>query len=166
MSLQSSSWGSPVGLVVGVLAVGVALGSSRRLNAFFGPWVTVLYSVPIIAVTPLFIIWIGFGITAKVVIVAVASFFPIVINTPAGVQSVDSGLQDVCTAFRATRVERVPLRLIPGSVPYILAGLRLSSADGLIALVFADFFGATAGIGYLLNGSSQFQIRGRIRRQW
>ena len=153
-SLQSYVLGFVIGAVIGI-AVGVALGSSRRLNTIFGPWITILYTVPIIAVTPLFILWIGFGLAAKVTIIALATFFPIVINTRAGAQSVDSGLHDVCTAFRASRVERFRYVIIPGSVPYILAGLRLSIGRSLIALVFADFFGATAGIGYLiLNGSS------------
>ena len=151
-SLQTFFLGFALGFSVGVL-VGVIVGASRRVNAFIGPWITIFYSIPIIALAPLFIIWIGFDMKARVVIVAVASFFPVVINTRAGVQSVDRGLRDVCTAFRATRLEAFRYVLIPGSVPYILAGVRLGLGRGLIALIFADFYGATAGLGYALNTS-------------
>jgi ABC-type nitrate/sulfonate/bicarbonate transport system permease component len=150
LSLQIFFLGFALAFVAGV-TVGVLVGASRRLNAIFGPWITIFYSIPIIALAPLFIIWIGFDMKARVVIVAVASFFPVVINTRAGVQSVERGLRDVCTAFRATRLEAFRYVLIPGSVPYILAGVRLALGRGLIALIFADFFGATAGLGYVLN---------------
>jgi len=152
LSLQIFFLGFALGFAAGALA-GVMVGASRRLNAFVGPWITIFYSIPIIALAPLFIIWIGFDMKARVVIVAVAAFFPVVINTRAGVQSVERGLRDVCTAFRATRVESFRYVLIPGSVPYILAGVRLALGRGLIALIFADFFGATAGLGYVLNTS-------------
>jgi ABC-type nitrate/sulfonate/bicarbonate transport system permease component len=152
LSLQILFFGFIAGFAAGVV-IGVVVGSSRRLNAIFGPWITIFYSIPIIAVAPLLIIWIGFDMKARIVIVAVAAFFPVVINTRAGVQSVERGLRDVCTAFRASRMEVFRFVLIPGSVPYILAGIRLGLGRGLIALVFADFFGATAGLGYLLNTS-------------
>ena len=152
LSLQILFLGFVLGFAAGVV-IGVVVGSSRRLNAIFGPWITIFYSIPIIAVAPLLIIWIGFDMKARVVIVAVAAFFPVVINTRAGVQSVERGLRDVCTAFRASRMEVFRFVLVPGSVPYILAGVRLGLGRGLIALVFADFFGATAGLGYLLNTS-------------
>jgi ABC-type nitrate/sulfonate/bicarbonate transport system permease component len=152
LSLQIFFLGFALGFGVGVL-VGVVMGASRRLNAIFGPWITIFYSIPIIALAPLLIFWIGYDMKAHVIIVGVAVFFPVVINARAGVQSVERGLRDVCTAFRATRIEAFRYVLIPGSVPYILAGVRLALGRGLIAMVFADFIGATAGLGYVLNTS-------------
>lgn len=152
LSLQTFFLGFALAFVVGVL-VGVVVGASRRLNAIFGPWITIFYSIPIIAVAPLLIFWIGFDMKARVVIVAVAAFFPVVINTRAGVQSVERGLRDVCTAFRASRMETYRFVLIPGAVPYILAGVRLALGRGLVALIFADFFGATAGLGVVLSAA-------------
>jgi ABC-type nitrate/sulfonate/bicarbonate transport system permease component len=156
LSLRTFFLGFLLGFSVGVL-VGVSVGASRRLNAFIGPWITIFYSIPIIALAPLLIAWIGFDMKARVVIVAVAAFFPVVINSRAGVQSVDRGLRDVCTAFRATRREAFRYVLIPGSVPYILAGVRLALGRGLIALIFADLYGATVGLGVALNTANNTQ---------
>jgi ABC-type nitrate/sulfonate/bicarbonate transport system permease component len=149
------------GLVLGV-AAGVALGASRRLNVIFSPWLTIFYTVPIIALAPLIIIWFGIGMLAKEVVVGLAVFFPIAINTRSGVQSVDSGMRDVCTAFRASRAEKLRYALLPGSVPYTLAGVRISVGRGLVALIFADFFGATAGIGLLITTGQQTLNTGAV----
>jgi ABC-type nitrate/sulfonate/bicarbonate transport system permease component len=157
-SLQNFFLGFLIGFAFGVVA-GVLLGSSRRLNAIFGPWLTIFYSIPIIALTPLIMAGFGFGMFARVMIVALAVFFPVVINARAGVQSVGRGFHDVCTAFGSSRVERFRDALVPGAVPYILAGVRLGLGRGLIALIFADFFGALEGLGYLLSAAqSNVQI--------
>jgi ABC-type nitrate/sulfonate/bicarbonate transport system permease component len=154
VGLEEFFVGFAFGLVLGI-GVGVALGSSRRLNTIFSPWLTIFYTIPIIALAPLIIIWFGFGQTAKYVVVGLAVFFPIAINTRSGVQSVDQGMHDVCTAFRASRTEKLRYALLPGSVPYTLAGVRISVGRGLVALIFADFFGAVAGLGYLINVNQQ-----------
>jgi ABC-type nitrate/sulfonate/bicarbonate transport system permease component len=161
LSLQIFFLGFTLGFMAGTI-VGVTVGASRRVNAFVGPWITIFYSIPIIALAPLFIIWIGIDMKARVVIVAVAAFFPVVINTRAGVQSVERGLRDVCTAFRATRIEAFRYVLIPGSVPYILAGVRLALGRALIALIFADFFGATGGLGYVLNSAQSSVLTANV----
>jgi ABC-type nitrate/sulfonate/bicarbonate transport system permease component len=153
-SMQEFVLGFAVALVAGVLA-GVALGTGRRIGTFLNPWVTILYTVPVIALAPLFIVSLGIGMAAKVVVVAVTAFFPVAINTRTGVQSVDSALHEVSRAFRASRLETFRSVIIPGSLPYILTGVRLGLGRGLIALVFADLFGATAGLGYLILTSEQ-----------
>jgi ABC-type nitrate/sulfonate/bicarbonate transport system permease component len=146
--------GFGIALVAGV-AVGVGLGRSRRLAAFFDPWLTIFYTVPVIAIAPMIIIGLGITLTAKVVIVGSATFFPILLNTQAGVRNLDNGLADVATSFRATRTETLRYVILPGSVPYILTGVRLGVGRGLIALVAGDLFGATSGIGYLILSGEQ-----------
>jgi ABC-type nitrate/sulfonate/bicarbonate transport system permease component len=159
-SLQNFTVGFFIGFGVGAV-VGVALGSSRRLNTILGPWVTIFYSIPIIVLAPLVIAWLGFDAKARILIVAVAAFFPVVINTRAGVQSTGRGFQDVCTAFGSSRVERYRDALIPGAAPYILAGVRLALGRGLIAVVFADIFGALEGLGYVLaSANSNARLEG------
>jgi ABC-type nitrate/sulfonate/bicarbonate transport system permease component len=111
---------------------------------------------------PLIIVSLGIGMLAKVVIVVVSAFFPIVINTRAGVQSVDRSLHDVSTAFRTSRWERFRFVILPGSIPYVLAGVRLGLGRGLIGLVFGDLFGATAGLGYLLLSAQQNLQTGNV----
>jgi len=161
VSLVQFSVGFVIALVAGV-AVGVALGSSRRLATVFNPWVTIFYTIPVIAMAPLIIVSLGIGMLAKVVIVVVSAFFPIVINTRAGVQSVDRSLHDVCTAFRTSKWERFRFVILPGSIPYVLAGVRLGLGRGLIGLVFGDLFGATAGLGYLLLSAQQNLQTGNV----
>jgi ABC-type nitrate/sulfonate/bicarbonate transport system permease component len=159
-SLQNFTFGFLIGFALGAVA-GVVLGSSRRLNTILGPWVTIFYSIPIIVLAPLIIAWIGIDQKARIFIVAIAVFFPIVINTRAGVQSTGRGFQDVCTAFGSSRFERYRDALVPGAVPYILAGVRLALGRGLIAVIFADLFGAIEGLGFVLQASySSFRLEG------
>lgn len=153
--------GLAIALVLGI-AVGARLGTGRRLSEFLNPWVTVLYTVPVIALAPLFILSLGIGMKAKVVVVVVASFFPLAMNTRTGIQSVDPGLHEVCRAFRASKAETFRYLLLPGAVPYVLTGVRLALGRGLISLVFADLFGATAGLGYLILSSEQNVETGNV----
>jgi ABC-type nitrate/sulfonate/bicarbonate transport system permease component len=146
--------GFAIAIVLGV-GLGVVLGVNRRLASFFDPWVMVFYTVPVIAIAPMIILGLGITVTSKVVIVAAAAVFPILINTQAGVRSVDRGLHDVSVAFRANRIERLRFVLLPGSVPYILTGVRLGVGRGLISVVAGDLFGATSGIGYLILAGQQ-----------
>jgi len=154
VSVEQFFIGFAYALVLGV-TVGVLLGASPRASRFLSPWLMILYTVPVIALAPLIIIWFGIGDTAKVVIVATSAFFPIAINTKVGVAGTDRALIDLTTVFGATRVERLRTVLVPNAVPYILAGVRLGIGRGLVGLVFGDLFGATAGLGYLILRSQQ-----------
>ncbi len=153
--------GFAISLVLGIVA-GARLGTGKRLAEFLNPWVTILYTVPVIALAPLFILSFGIGMKAKVIVVVVASFFPLAMNTRTGIQSADPGLHDVCRAFRATKTETFRYMLLPGAVPYVLTGVRLALGRGLISLVFADLFGATAGLGYLILSSEQNVETGNV----
>jgi ABC-type nitrate/sulfonate/bicarbonate transport system permease component len=155
LSLYQLIVGMAIAVVAGT-ATGLLLGTSRWLAAAIGPWVTALYTIPVIAVTPLVIVALGFGDTAKILIVAASAYFPIAINTQAGAAQVMSGqLRDVTRAFRASRLEVFRDLTLPGAVPYILIGVRLAIGRALIALVAADLFGSTSGIGYLILSGQQ-----------
>jgi ABC-type nitrate/sulfonate/bicarbonate transport system permease component len=146
--------GFAVAIVLGV-GLGVLLGTSRRLAALFDPWVMIFYTVPVIAIAPMIIIGLGITLTAKVIIVSSASLFPILLNTQAGVRNLDRGLREVAVAFRAGRLEALRYVVLPGSIPYILTGVRLGVGRGLVSLVAGDLFGATAGVGYLILSGEQ-----------
>ncbi|MEW2549914.1 ABC transporter permease [Streptomyces sp. NPDC047002] len=155
LSLAQLLIGLAIATAVGVPA-GLLLGTSRPLAAALGPWVTALYTIPVIAVAPLVIVGLGFGFTAKVAIVAASGFFPLVINTQAGAASVvGGGLRDVTRAFRANAFETLCHLTLPGTAPHILTGLRLAIGRALIALVAADLFGSTSGLGYLIISGQQ-----------
>jgi ABC-type nitrate/sulfonate/bicarbonate transport system permease component len=155
LSLVQLLVGMVIAIVLGTVA-GLLLGSQRWIGAAVGPWITALYTIPVIAVAPLVIVGLGIGDTAKIAIVAASGFFPIAINTQAGAsQVIGSSLRDVPRAFRANRVETLLFLVIPGTVPFVLTGIRLAIGRALIALVAADLFGSTSGIGYLILAGQQ-----------
>lgn len=153
-SLEEFFLGLAAAIAVGML-VGFCLGLSRRASAIFDPWVTVLYTVPVIAVAPLIVVALGLGTTPKVVIVAISGFFPIAINCQAGTRQVDGRLRDVCLAFGASRREIFRFALLRGTAPYLLTGVRLAIGRGLIGVVAGDLFGATKGLGFLILSGQQ-----------
>lgn len=144
--LLSASVGVPLGLI---------MGASRTVNDYADPWLTALYATPNIALAPLFIIWLGLGDASHIAIIALAAFFPIIINTIAGVQAVHNDLREVGIAYNANQLETFSKIDFPGSMPYIFTGLRLAVARGLVGVVVADLFGATAGLGHLILNASQ-----------
>jgi ABC-type nitrate/sulfonate/bicarbonate transport system permease component len=155
LSLVQLLIGMVIAVVLGSLA-GLLLGAYRWIGATIGPWVTLLYTIPVIAVAPLVIVGLGIGDTAKIAIVAASGFFPIAINTQAGAAQVSTGgLRDVSRSFRASRWETFRFLTVPGTVPFILTGVRLAVGRALIALVAADLFGSTSGIGYLILSGQQ-----------
>lgn len=148
--------GYGVSAALGIL-LGLAMGANRFLRDYLDPWVSGLYATPSVSLAPLFIVWLGFGVASKVGIVALVAFFPVIINTLAGVLAVDRDLREVGIAYRATRTETFVHVLLPGSLPYILTGLRLAVGRGLVGVVVADLFGASAGLGFLIvNAASVF----------
>lgn len=154
VSLEEFAIGLAIAIAAGGL-VGTALGLSERAATFFDPWVSVLYTVPVIAIAPLLIVALGLGTTSKIVIVAVSAFFPIAINSQTGVRHVDRDLREVATAFGATRAETLRFVVLRCMAPYLLTGIRLGIGRGLIGLVAGDLFGSTRGLGYLILSGQQ-----------
>lgn len=144
------------GLAVALaIPLGLFMGASRRAHDYGDPWLMALYATPNVALAPLFVIWLGFGDSAHVAIIALVAFFPVIINTIDGVHAVERDLREVGIAFRANRREVFSRIDLPGALPYIFTGLRLAMARALVGIVVADLFGAQAGLGYLILTSSQ-----------
>jgi ABC-type nitrate/sulfonate/bicarbonate transport system permease component len=154
VSLRAFVLGYAVSAAIAV-PLGLIMGASRIVRNYLDPWVNALYATPSVSLAPLFIVWLGFGMSSKVAIVALLAFFPIIINTTAGVLAVDKDLREVGAAFGANRLETFVHLLLPGSVPYIMAGLRLAIGRGLVGVVVADLFGASSGLGYLILTAAQ-----------
>lgn len=154
VSLRQFVLGFGLATLVGV-PLGLIMGASELINDYADPWLTALYATPNIALAPLFIIWLGLGDPSHIAIIALAAFFPIIINTIAGVQAVHSDLREVGIAYHANARETFMQVDLPGSMPYIFTGLRLAVARGLVGVVVADLFGSTAGLGHLILNASQ-----------
>src|SRR5258708_3239814 len=159
-------WPSLVVLALGLTAapfIGITMGLLLArfwvLDVALGVYITFLYATPTVALVPLIVLWAGFETGAKVIILFLFAFFPMVINTYQGVKNVDPKLMQVGQAFRCT--ERQFWRNIcrPAALPFIVTGLRLAVGRGLIGMVLADLYTAISGIGYLIvRTASTYQI--------
>lgn len=135
--------------VIGIV-VGLVLARFWVLDVAFGVYITFLYSLPSVALVPLIVLWAGFETSAKVIILFMFAFFPMVINTYQGVKNVDRKLIEVGQAFRCTERQLWTNIVLPGALPFIVTGLRLAVGRGLIGMVLADLYTAISGIGYLI----------------
>jgi NitT/TauT family transport system permease protein len=141
------------GFVLGALA-GIALGTlialSTLLRRILYPYIIILQVVPKVAVAPLFIIWLGFGIESKVLMAVLISFFPLLVNTIAGLQNVQPEYLDLMTAVKARRWETFRYVRFPSALPYIFAGLEAAIVLAVIGAIVGEFVGASVGLGYLI----------------
>lgn len=148
------AYGFALAIVVGI-PLGALMASNRTVSAVLDPWIAALYSTPRIALAPLLIVWLGIGITSKIALVFLSAVFPILVNTLTGVRVTDTELIEAARAFGARRRDVFFKVLIPASVPFIVAGLRLGVGRGIIGVVVGELLGATAGIGYMLYTAGQ-----------
>jgi ABC-type nitrate/sulfonate/bicarbonate transport system permease component len=137
------------------VVLGVIIGWYRRIRFLLDPFLNALYALPRIAMIPMIIIWFGIGIWSKVFIVFLTAFFPILVNTVAGMRTIDSDLLRAARAFCATDWQIFKTLAIPGSVPFILTGIRQGVALGLIGVVVGEMFGGSQGIGFMVMYGGQ-----------
>jgi NitT/TauT family transport system permease protein len=154
VSFVEFAGGFSLSVVAGVV-VGVVLASSRFARNFFEPWVSMLYSTPIIALGPLFILWLGIGVASKIAIVFLTAVFPILINTVTGLTTTERTLIEVARAFGASQAQIYTKIRVPAALPFIIAGLRIGVARALVGVVVAELFGARAGLGFMILTSAQ-----------
>jgi ABC-type nitrate/sulfonate/bicarbonate transport system permease component len=137
---------------------GLLLGWYPRLRYVFDPFITFFYATPRIVLIPLFIIWLGIGIESKIAVIYLGAVFAILINTMAGVRSLDASLLRVARSFGAGDRHIFRTIALPGSVPFILTGLRLGTGHALIGVVVAEYVAAQHGLGRMMMiAGSTFQ---------
>jgi ABC-type nitrate/sulfonate/bicarbonate transport system permease component len=156
-SLQPFLAGYALAAIIGIPA-GLLLGRYRIVEAALGLYITAGYSMPMIALVPLLMIWFGLGFKVKMVIVFLLTFFPICINTWAGVHAVPKTLVEVGKAFCASQTAIMNEIVLPAVLPYIMAGLRLGIGKAVIALVIAEFLTAISGLGgIIISAANSFR---------
>lgn len=138
-----------VGLVPAIV-LGVVMGLYRPVRAALQPLVSGTYPIPKSALLPLILLIFGLGETSKVVMVAIGVFYPVVINTVAGVANVVPIYYDVAKNFRASRWQVFRTVAIPGAMPSIMTGIELGAGLGLILIAIAEMVGAKSGLGYMI----------------
>jgi NitT/TauT family transport system permease protein len=132
------------------LPLGVAAGWYRRVAYAVDPFISFFYATPRIALLPLLIIWFGIGIYSKIAVIFLGAFFPIAINTMAGIRSLDVSLLRAARSFGARDAQIFRTIALPGSVPFILTGLRLGVGHALIGVVVGELVAAQHGIGLIM----------------
>jgi ABC-type nitrate/sulfonate/bicarbonate transport system permease component len=142
-----------VGLALSVAAgvpVGVLAGWFRRVGWVLRPLTTVFYATPVIVFAPLIVAWLGIGFWDKVLLVFLEGFFQLFVTVSAGVGALNDAWLRVATAFAARPAFTLRTVVLPGAVPYIVAGARLATGRGLVTVVVAELLASTAGLGWMV----------------
>jgi len=150
VSLKEAVLGFGLAIVFGVL-LGLAMGRFDRVRRVLEPFVMALYSTPSVALLPLFVLWLGIGLWSKVLIVFLGGVFAILVNTMAGVRSVNPRLIETARAFTASEAEIFLYVILPASTPYIVAGIRLAIGRILISVFVAELYASNQGIGFVIT---------------
>lgn len=119
------------------------------------PLIVALQTVPKVALAPLLLTWFGFGMTSKVITTALLAFFPLLVNIMTGIQSTDRERMEMFRAMGASKFQTFRMLQMPNALPYFFAGVRISVTFSIIGAIVAEFVGAQAGLGYLIQESSR-----------
>ncbi len=147
-----------LGLAIGVgsgTALGLLAGLSRTGDAAIDPLVQIKRTIPVVALTPLFIVWFGIGEATKIGLIAFATAFPVYLNLHQGIRGVDRRLLDAARSFGLSRLQLVWHVVLPGALPSLLVGLRYALSVAVLMLVIAEQVNATSGLGYLINDARE-----------
>jgi NitT/TauT family transport system permease protein len=153
--------GFAIAAVLGI-AIGFLMGTVRLIDIALDPYVNALYATPRIALVPLLVLWAGIDFELRVTIVVLSAIFPIIISVYAGTKQVDRELVDAGRVFAATRWQLLKTVLVPGSVPYVFAGLRVGLAKALVGVIVAEMTAAVTGTGQLLLEFGRFYQTDRL----
>ena len=149
-SMEVLGIGFALGAAAGIV-LGLAAGRSEAFAALLEFPVNALYATPAVALIPVIVLWFGFQVTSKTVVVFLFVVFPVLINTARGVREVDPGLIEVARSFCSSE-RRMWLDLIlPSALPYIVTGLRLAIGRGLIGIIIAEIYTSLSGLGDLIS---------------
>jgi NitT/TauT family transport system permease protein len=161
-TLKEALVGLVLGVVVGVVG-GVVLGSWKRLSDAADPVIMGFYSLPRVSLAPLFIIWLGIGLFAKVALVASIVLFVVLFNVREGVRAIDREVVDAFRSMNASRGAMVRYVVVPSLVPWLLAAVRIGIGMALIGAVVGEMVGSARGLGwYVMHTSGVYDITGSI----
>jgi NitT/TauT family transport system permease protein len=163
-TLMATLSGFFIGSIVGIV-LGALIASYRYFELLVYPYVIMFKSMPKVALAPLFVLWLGLGIGSKIVSAAILCFFPLMINTIAGLRSADEERISLMKSLGASKFQIFLHLRLPSALPFIMAGLELAVVLSLIGTIVAEFVGARAGLGTLIqimssnmDGAGQFSV--------
>jgi ABC-type nitrate/sulfonate/bicarbonate transport system permease component len=148
-TLTAVAQGLAIAILLGT-AIGLAIGRSSIADRMLRHYVHGFYAVPMIVILPLLTLWLGYTGAARLATIVFAALFAIIVNVADGARSVPREYVEVARAFRSQRLRMLFEVVLPASMPYFLAGLRLAAGRALIGAIVAEFFTAIAGLGYFI----------------
>ncbi|HEV2781069.1 MAG TPA: ABC transporter permease [Actinophytocola sp.] len=155
-TMTEAGLGYLLGVAIG-LAAAITLVALPVLDEVVAPFIAAFYSIPKIALAPLFIMWFGLGTTPKILLAALMVFLIVLVNTVAGVRSISPGLIDVSRVMGAGGLTLVRKVVLPGAAPAVVASIRLTFSRAMVGAVLGEFIAATQGLGFLIvRASRQF----------
>jgi NitT/TauT family transport system permease protein len=152
-SLRPFLVGYGLAILIGV-PIGLVTGRFRTVEAAIGIYITAGYAMPLVALVPLLVLWLGLGFAVKVAVIFLMSVFPICINTWVGVTAVPKTLIEVGKSFVAPDTVILRRIVLPATLPYIMAGIRLAVGRAVVAMVIAEFFTSISGLGAIIITSA------------
>jgi NitT/TauT family transport system permease protein len=160
VTLEETLLGLLFGVTTGIVA-GFLLGLQPLLAKILDPFIVALYSIPKIALAPLFFLWFGFDLEMKVIVAAVTVFFLVFFNTLAGVRNVDQNLVDAVRLMGARPRDILFKVIVPSATGYVLIGLHMAVPYALIGAIIGEIISENQGLGYLIiNSAAQFDPAG------
>ncbi|RLG13859.1 MAG: ABC transporter permease [Candidatus Nanohalarchaeota archaeon] len=148
VTLSETLIGFTIGIFLGIVP-GYFVAKSSKIDQTLSPYLVALQTAPKIALAPLIVMWFGFGILSKIIIVALIVFFPILVNIIVGIRSVDKNLLDLMKILNASKLQVLRLVELPASMPVLFAAFKTGITLAVIGAVVGEFIGANEGLGYL-----------------
>jgi NitT/TauT family transport system permease protein len=149
VTLKETLYGFILAMVIGI-PMAVAIANSRPLNLMFYPLLIGLQSVPKVALAPILLVWLGTGIESKLAIVWLVAFFPIIVDTTAGLRATPRELLELAHSLRATPMQIFLKVQFPAALPFVITGAKVAITLAVIGAVIGEFVGSSEGLGYLL----------------
>ncbi|GAA3658575.1 ABC transporter permease [Microbacterium marinilacus] len=153
VTTQEVLWGFVISVVVGI-AIALVVVRFRWVDRAVYPLIVLFQVVPKVALAPIFILWFGYTMTPKLVLIVVMAFFPITLNMVLGLRRVDEDQLLLMRSVGSTKNQILMQVQVPTSLPYLFAGARIAITLAVIGAVVAEFSGAQAGLGYLIQFSA------------
>lgn len=158
VTLYEIAVGFSLGLVTGI-AAGVLLARNELLEKIVSPFILIFQTAPKISLAPLFVLWFGLGMASKVILIALVTFFPIMLNVMVGVRSTNLDYLDMLKIFRASSWQKLVKVELMNALPYLMTGMRVGLVLSVTAAIIGEMMGAKAGLGFLLmTGNEMYDI--------
>ncbi|MDI6028501.1 ABC transporter permease [Corticibacterium sp. UT-5YL-CI-8] len=146
---MASAIGFFIALISGI-AIGAAISAWHVFDRAIYPWLVISHAIPKVVIAPLFLVWFGFGMTSEVLFVVVFTFFPIIVNTVAGLKGADPEMLQMARSMSATPLKVLWKIKIPGALPTIFAGIKISATMAPVGAVIGEFVASNVGLGHVL----------------